>query len=231
MFRLTLTFAGKPIRKFNFDQDAVCIGRDPDCEILIDNIGVSRKHATIEKANGEYILTDLKSHNGTFVRGQRIYHHQLRDGDEFFIGKYSLSFENLDIDTEPAPSAPEVKNPGMQEMTFRLDKSEIEKIMGASSIGNVPKIAQIAPESETRTVRLDKDYFFIGKAPMADLRISGAFVPWLAAVLVQEEKRFVIFSLRKRRTVIVNGQRVRKHLLADGDLFQIGRRKFRFALS
>ena len=104
MFRLTLNFAGKSVRKFNFDKEAVCIGRDPDCEVAIDNIGVSRRHATIERANDEYILTDLKSHNGTFVQGSRIYHHQLQDGDEFFIGKYSLSFENLDVtQQEPAP--------------------------------------------------------------------------------------------------------------------------------
>ena len=48
MFRLTLNFAGKSVQKFNFDQDAVCIGRDPSCDILIDNIGISRRHATID---------------------------------------------------------------------------------------------------------------------------------------------------------------------------------------
>lgn len=231
MFRLTLNFGGKSIRKFNFDQETVCIGRDPDCEILIDNIGVSRRHATIEKANGSYILTDLKSHNGTFVRGQRIYHHQLGDGDEFFIGKYSISFEDLDISTTDAPKKPEpvVNAPGMQDMTFRLDKTEIERIMGASTTGNVPKLALIAPQKEQQTFLLEKPYYLIGSHASAAIRVTGFMVPPFIAVLVRDDKWFHVVSVSGRVPVKVNGQKVSEHQLADGEIFAIGKRKFRFA--
>jgi pSer/pThr/pTyr-binding forkhead associated (FHA) protein len=231
MFRLTLNFAGKPIRKFNFNKETVCIGRDPDCEILIDNIGVSRRHATIERANGEYILTDLKSHNGTFVRGQRIYHHQLGDGDEFFIGKYSLSFENLDVETQdPKPQEESDLNAaGMQDMTFRLDKGEIERIMGASTTGSVPKLALLAPEKEQTTVLLEDPYFLVGADDSAGLKISGFLMPPFVAVLVRNDKWFHVVSLSRRFPVTVHGMKVTDHQLADGEVFQIGKRKFRFA--
>lgn len=232
MFRLTLNFAGKPVRKYNFDQEMVCIGRDPDCEILIDNIGVSRRHATIEKANGEYILTDLKSHNGTFVRGQRIYHHQLGEGDEFFIGKYSLSFENLDVQAPAAESVQEKVEKtvtGMQDMTFRLDKNEIERIMGASTTGSMPKLAILSPEKEQRTILLDQPYCLIGAQENAALPIRGFRMPPVAAVLVRNDKWFHLVSTSPKVPVKVNGQRVTDHQLADGELFQIGKYKFRFA--
>ena len=233
MFRLTLNFAGKAVRKFNFNQETVCIGRDPDCEIPIDNIGVSRRHATIEKANGAYILTDLKSHNGTFVRGQRIYHHQLGDGDEFFIGKYSLSFENLEIsNTEKKPVIEEdVAAPGMQDMTFRLDKGEIERIMGASTTGSVPKLALISPAKEQKTILMEEAYCLIGSDESAAIRLNGFLMPPIVALLVKNDKWFHVVSLSKRFPVTVHGMKVKDHQLGDGEVFQIGKRKFRYATS
>jgi pSer/pThr/pTyr-binding forkhead associated (FHA) protein len=232
MFRLTLNFAGKTIKKFNFDKESVCVGRDPDCEIPIDNIGVSRRHATIEQANGEYILTDLKSHNGTFVRGSRIYHHQLNEGDEFFIGKYSLSFENLDVTEEPKAPPPELQSgANMQDLTFRLDKGEIERIMGASATGNVPKLAQFHPEKEKQTFQLEEPYLLVGKHPQAHIKVTGFRVTEFAAVLVRDENVFHIQSLSKKVPLIVNGKKVFNHQLVDGDMLQMGKRKYRYALA
>lgn len=232
MFRLTLNFGGQTVKKYNFDQNAVCIGRDPECEIPIDNIGVSRKHATIERANGQYILTDLKSHNGTFVRGQRIYHHQLEDGEEFFIGKYSLSFENLEMSTpDPMPSVTSLDSPAMQDMTFRLDKSEIDKILGASTAGAVPKLALFSPEREQNTFVLDEAYHLIGKHLRCTARITGFLMPDFVAMLVRNDKWIHIVALASRVPVQVNGERVMDHQLGDGDIITIGKRKFRFSLS
>jgi pSer/pThr/pTyr-binding forkhead associated (FHA) protein len=232
MFRLTLNFAGKTIKKFNFDKDSVCVGRDPDCEIPIDNIGVSRRHATIESANGEYILTDLKSHNGTFVKGTRIYHHQLQEGDEFFIGKYSLQFENLDVTEETeAPPAELQSGSNMQDLTFRLDRGEIERIMGASATGNIPKLAQFHPEREKQTFKLEEAYALVGKHPQAHIKYLGFLAPELVAIFVRDEKWFHVQSLTKRVPLIVNGKKVFNHQLADGDMVQLGKRKYRFALA
>jgi pSer/pThr/pTyr-binding forkhead associated (FHA) protein len=232
MYRITLQFGGKPVRKYNFEQETVCIGRDADCEVLIDNIGVSRRHATIEKANGEYILTDLKSHNGTFVHGQRIYHHQLNDGDEFFIGKYSIQFENLDAESqEPVPVPVELNAAGMQDMTFRLDKGEIEKIMGASSTGSVPKLSLIAPQKEQEAWQLEGPYFLIGADESAGIRIKGFLMPAFVAMIVKNDKWYHVVSLSKKKPVTVKGERVMDHQLGDGEEFRVAKKVFRFAKS
>ena len=39
---------------------------------------------TIEKTPEGYVLEDLKSHNGTFVGGEKVFHHQLKETDEFY---------------------------------------------------------------------------------------------------------------------------------------------------
>lgn len=48
------------------------IGREKDCEIRVDDIHISRYHARITVADGQVLLEDLGSTNGTYVNGTRI---------------------------------------------------------------------------------------------------------------------------------------------------------------
>jgi NADPH-dependent 2,4-dienoyl-CoA reductase/sulfur reductase-like enzyme/pSer/pThr/pTyr-binding forkhead associated (FHA) protein len=50
----------------------IVIGRQPGVHLLIDQGSVSRRHAEISYANGQYILHDVGSTNGTFVNDVRI---------------------------------------------------------------------------------------------------------------------------------------------------------------
>ncbi|GEM_PF-271066 len=54
-------------KKFILNQPEMRIGRDPDVEILIDDGGISRKHALIRKTDSGYTLEDLQSRNGSFL--------------------------------------------------------------------------------------------------------------------------------------------------------------------
>jgi len=60
---------------------------------------VSRKHARILLKNGQYMVEDLGSTNGTFInRGRRLIPgspHILNDGDEIIVGKTFLRFQNV----------------------------------------------------------------------------------------------------------------------------------------
>jgi DNA-binding transcriptional regulator YiaG len=57
------------------------IGRDEDNTIVINNTNVSRHHADVRWDRNGYVLHDLGSKNGTYVNGERITSHLLRDGD------------------------------------------------------------------------------------------------------------------------------------------------------
>jgi pSer/pThr/pTyr-binding forkhead associated (FHA) protein len=71
------------------------VGRSPDCDIFLDDVTVSRKHAVLLERNGELSIEDLGSLNGTFVNRKRIESAtRLQSGDEVQIGKYRLSFIN-----------------------------------------------------------------------------------------------------------------------------------------
>jgi FHA domain-containing protein/zinc ribbon protein len=68
------------------------IGRSPDCEIFLDDVTVSRNHAVLIQENGEFVVEDEGSLNGTFVNRKRIDRAPLREGDEVQVGKYRMTF-------------------------------------------------------------------------------------------------------------------------------------------
>jgi len=70
----------------------VVLGRDPTCDILLDDLGTSRRHACIRPDSGGYVLEDLGSKNGTLVNDQRCSSVQLRDGDEILLGAVRIVF-------------------------------------------------------------------------------------------------------------------------------------------
>jgi len=81
-----------PGARYLLSSSTVRIGRDSRCEIHFDDTETSRKHAEIEVVGESYVLTDLKSSNGTIVNGQTIETKILLDGDRVQIGKQILVF-------------------------------------------------------------------------------------------------------------------------------------------
>jgi hypothetical protein len=68
-------------------REQVTIGRDPArCEVVLDDGKVSGEHARIRLEKGQYVLYDLASTNHTFVNGQEVQKHVLRDGDQIRFG-------------------------------------------------------------------------------------------------------------------------------------------------
>jgi hypothetical protein len=68
------------------------IGRSPDCDIFLDDVTVSRRHAVLIQRDGEFFIEDQGSLNGTFLNRHRIESSRIADGDELQIGKYRLTF-------------------------------------------------------------------------------------------------------------------------------------------
>lgn len=67
------------------------IGRASACDVVIDDIYVSRKHASLELSDGVVTLTDLGSTNGTWYEGRRIDRAVLRSNSSFRIADNNLS--------------------------------------------------------------------------------------------------------------------------------------------
>jgi len=83
---------GRAGESFFPDGERTLIGRSPECDVFLDDVTVSRKHAEIVRDGETFTITDLGSLNGTFVNRKRIESAELDDDDEVQIGKYRLTF-------------------------------------------------------------------------------------------------------------------------------------------
>jgi pSer/pThr/pTyr-binding forkhead associated (FHA) protein len=90
--RLELSNMRGPIRSFELLNE-MTIGRSRDCDIFLEDLAVSRLHATIrEMSDGSYEIEDHRSAAGTYVNGMRITRYRLLDGDVVQIGLNRLIF-------------------------------------------------------------------------------------------------------------------------------------------
>jgi pSer/pThr/pTyr-binding forkhead associated (FHA) protein len=83
---------GRAGETYRLDRDRLTIGRSPDCDVFLDDVTVSRRHAQLVQRDDGYAIEDLGSLNGTYVNRRRVESQRLEDGDEVQIGKYKLTF-------------------------------------------------------------------------------------------------------------------------------------------
>jgi hypothetical protein len=74
-------------------EEMVTIGRLPNCEVVLSDTNVSRRHAEIHLREDHYVLVDLGSTNGSKVNGAKVKERVLADGDEITLGKTKIRFE------------------------------------------------------------------------------------------------------------------------------------------
>jgi pSer/pThr/pTyr-binding forkhead associated (FHA) protein len=74
------------------------LGRDPDADVCVDAIGVSRRHAVIVVGDDEVTIRDLSSKNGTFTDGTRVTSPvALSDDTEIRLGAVCVRFRRATI--------------------------------------------------------------------------------------------------------------------------------------
>jgi pSer/pThr/pTyr-binding forkhead associated (FHA) protein len=83
---------GRAGEHFALERERTTIGRSPDCDIFLDDVTVSRRHAVALKQGEAFVIEDQGSLNGTFLNRRRIESAELSDDDELQIGKYRLVF-------------------------------------------------------------------------------------------------------------------------------------------
>ena len=79
-------------QSFQPDQAKTLIGRSPECDVFLDDVTVSRRHAELVREGETFTIRDLGSLNGTFVNRNRIESVDLTADDEVQVGKYRMTF-------------------------------------------------------------------------------------------------------------------------------------------
>jgi hypothetical protein len=80
-------------RRIELTDQPFTIGRTSDCDLVVNDTNVSRRHVELRHEPEGFKLRDLKSTNGTKVNGARVSERLLADGDEISVGNTSIWFE------------------------------------------------------------------------------------------------------------------------------------------
>ncbi|TMB32414.1 MAG: FHA domain-containing protein [Deltaproteobacteria bacterium] len=122
-----IPLAGEP-RTFEVGARAV-VGRDPTCEVCVEDPSVSRRHAEIRLLeDGRYEVVDLASKHGVVVRGEKVQKAVLAHGDELQIGLARFRFQSQDPalgSTELRISVADV--PGFRPAALIASESELRR--------------------------------------------------------------------------------------------------------
>jgi hypothetical protein len=78
--------------RYVLDRDVTALGRHPDSDVFLDDITVSRRHATVRRVDGGYEVADVGSLNGTYVDHQRVDRAPLHHLADLQIGRFVLLF-------------------------------------------------------------------------------------------------------------------------------------------
>ena len=121
MLKIQLQFGGNVLRTIETEKRELLIGRNPDSDIRIDNLGVSDRHARIFEQDGRYMIEDLDSTNGTFVDEKKIRRAVLETNSEVLIGKHSLIIQEARGQTAGKP--PKI------EKTMKLETRKYKELL------------------------------------------------------------------------------------------------------
>ena len=228
-----LLLGDKQLGAFSLGGGELTIGRTPGNDIVIDNVGVSRRHAVMRVQDGKAFLEDLGSANGTFVRGQKIERHELQDGDEIAIVKHRLVYR-IPKDSETPSRVEPMPDPGQR--TMYIDTTTIAQAVGSRQASRSEGAAAttLRPRlllPDLKKFALDEDEVTLGSGSGCQIQLSGMFVGRVHAKIVRtKEGQLKIQHLSGLAGTRVNGEKISEHILKHGDEIEIAKQKLLFRL-
>ena len=234
------------LERIQVNKDLMRLGRDPEMEVAIDAAAavVSRRHAEIQRRDGQSVLVDLGSFNGTLLNDQRItVPTPLFDGDRIQLGMGGPILRFVDpahpapagaqhagqrsvVLSGAAPALGEMKppsgpladaaaRPAMQTMVFKPDTGSLNK-PPAGAGGAQPQLLMQLPLN-------GRAQLTIGRATDNDISLDGLQISNHHARLLNSGGQIAIEDRGSTNGVYVNGTRINgKRPLQSQDIVQIG---------
>ena len=229
MAEIIVKYEDKVIERVVTEKKRLSIGRGHDNDIVLENRGVSRRHAIIEFNENAAVVIDNESLNGTFVNNRKVAEEVLRDEDIITIGKYALVYHSQT--SQDASSGADfdgtmVLNTKQQKKMLENDRIErqiVEKHGASVLLGE--------ENAQFSELSLDRDVTTIGKAKFAHVRAAGFWLSGLQAKITREGSAYMLVNLGKQGKTCVNGEAVTQYLLKNGDLITIGKSTFKYVES
>lgn len=138
----------RELSRFSITAMRTTIGRDPSCDVVIDNAGISRLHAAIEAVGDSFLLRDCDSQNGITLNGEPCREGRLVHGDIVGMNKFLLRFSNqaLEAPTNLKTDAdrPRANRPKDVQRTVHVDAEAAQQLAEMAKQHIAKKRAELA---------------------------------------------------------------------------------------
>jgi pSer/pThr/pTyr-binding forkhead associated (FHA) protein len=129
---LILSLRERELARFSIVAKRTTIGRDPSCDVVIDNAGISRLHASIEAIGDSFVLRDCESHNGITLNGEPCREGRLVHDDMIGVNKFLLRFSNQSLEAptnlKSDPNLQRVGAPKDVQKTMHVEPEEARRL-------------------------------------------------------------------------------------------------------
>lgn len=228
-YKLVVVFGGKTVERKEVEAERYVIGRSQDCDLVIDNLGISRQHSEIVMEAGVPIIKDMKSNNGTYVNGKRITRYNLNDGDEIAIGKFTITFQQDQSqqpeEEEAAGAEPQTERQG--DFTLAIDSRLMDQRQRERASKLKAYVLMGDSGDKRKAVILEKSIFTIGKGP-CDIRVGGWLVAKKHAIIFRDDTSFRLIDTSQKGRTYLNESSIDDERLKDGDMIRVGKQKIQF---
>ncbi len=216
------------IKQFELGEGRVTIGRTEDNELVLADEGVSRQHAAIEYADGEYSIVDLGSQNGVFLNSEKVEKQPLKYWDEIQIHNFVIKFMSK-------PGLGEKKEQ-VTESTADLDadKTKFFNLTDEKQLDDLRKktkecsLAYKDSSGNLRKPLIKKPRVVIGKSKDADIKISGWFAPAVAATIERQGGTYELVPGKRGKVFYQDEPIAKPTKLLDGSSFTVRGMEFKF---
>lgn len=189
------------------------IGRDPRCDLVLEDEAVSRRHALLFVMEGRGFAIDLASREGTLWGDGARQSGWIEDARGLGIGGFQVSPE-APAPTNPAAGGPPRENP--------LVSWSIARKPGHDLLLEV-----LSPQTKMTRWRINRTLTLIGRAPECKMRLMDPSVSSIHCVLVCLPMGLWVIDLLGREGILVNDQKARFARMSDNDDLRVGRFLFR----
>jgi pilus assembly protein CpaF len=139
VFAIIISEKGGAERRESFDKNEINVGRVQGNDLMLPKGNVSKHHARLLFRDGRFIVTDLKSTNGTYVNGRKIAQATIvREGDKIYIGDFVLRLETNGASAAP----PDATSQGEEESIRTLARDNVPP---PRPVNNPPAVTLKAP--------------------------------------------------------------------------------------
>jgi len=205
------------------------IGRGADADVIVDNTAISRKHATLERKYGFYLLSDLGSKNGTFVNGKKVDRTvSISKDDNIELGKFRLSMAKSSEQQEALSYA---VHQDTDDKTIFISAKDVAAT-ASESIAEKPehRLTLIKGQTTPGKISLEgKNSLKIGKASSCDMILSSLFVAGAQCYIIRHNDKFMIVPQRSWARTFLNGRKIKdERPLRKGDIIRVRSTEIRF---